>query len=241
MAGTTRARTVGCIAAGLLSTVLAWDSGTAAAETAPPGTLTLTSAVVRAVGEDGYSTTPAISGDGRYVAFYSEASNLVAGDTNATSDVFVRDLVAGTVERVSVADDESQAPRGGWSDPAISDDGRYVAFMAPDGLAPGVPSAENGWSRVYVRDRMAQTTELASRATDGTSALGVNPVLSADGRFVGFTSPSPGLVAGDDVYGSENLFVRDRTTGATTMVDVDTGGGLPDISGGYWRAPTARW
>lgn len=75
------------------------------------------------------SITPSISQSGRYVAFASAAPNLVAGDTNRTTDVFVRDNVAKTTERVSLSDDDAQSPS--FSDqPAISDDGRYVAFAA---------------------------------------------------------------------------------------------------------------
>jgi WD40-like Beta Propeller Repeat len=80
---------------------------------------------------------PSISADGRYVAFDSEATNLVKGDTNNTADVFVRDRLTGTTERVSVASDGAQANAGG-TEPGISGDGRFVAFVSvSDNLVPG--------------------------------------------------------------------------------------------------------
>lgn len=164
-----------------------------------------------------------ISDDGRYVAFESRASNLVPGDTNADWDVFVRDRIAGTTERVSVA--RSGAEVHGFSgQPSISSDGRYVAFSstAPD-LVPG---DSNGVGDVFVRDRWNGTTDLVSVATGGGQANqgAAGPVISGNGRFVAFTSFSTNLVP-RDTNGCADLFVRDLLAGTTERVNVATNGG----------------
>jgi Tol biopolymer transport system component len=101
---------------------------------------------------DNDSSAPSISADGRYVAFWSMASNLVAGDTNGTWDVFVRDRTAGTTERVSLDSSGAQA-NGPSYGPAISADGRWVAFQSfASNLVPG---DANGLYDVFVRDRLA--------------------------------------------------------------------------------------
>ncbi len=120
---------------------------------------------------DGNSTNPRVSADGRFVAFSSAASNLVAGDMNGGSDVFVRDRSNGTTERISVKQDGTQAACCSEA-PAISGNGRFVAFSStsPD---LGVPA---GSSDVLVRDRMLGTTQRV--------AQGTRPEVSADGRIV---------------------------------------------------------
>jgi Tol biopolymer transport system component len=167
---------------------------------------------------------PAISGDGRFVAFVSAATNLVPGDTNAQSDVFVHDRQTRTTERASVS---SAGIEGrGWSDrPAISADGRFVAFVsaAPD-LVPG---DTNGRANVFVHDRQTRTTERVSTGGAGTQADGESdsPAISADGRFVAFVSAATNLVPGD-TSGRAAVFVYDRQTRTTERVSVD-GAGTP--------------
>ena len=156
---------------------------------------------------NGDSASPAISADGRYVAFGSDASNLVPGDTNGTSDVFVRDLRSGTTQRVSVATDGTQA-NGDSDSPAISADGRYVAFASyASNLVPG---DTNGTADVFVRDLRSGTTRRVSVATDGTQANGDSgsPAISADGRYVAFESDASNLVPGDTNH-CVDVFVRD--------------------------------
>ncbi len=107
------------------------------------------------------STEPVLSGDGRFVAFSSDASNLVAGDTNGASDVFVRDNTTGAVERVSV---DSTATEGDDdpSSPSTSEDGRYVAFNS---LASNLVAGDTaGTADVFVHDRSTGTTERATYA-----------------------------------------------------------------------------
>jgi Tol biopolymer transport system component len=102
-----------------------------------------------------FSSSPSISADGRFVTFSSQAGNLVAGDTNRTADVFVRDRVTKVTRRVSLGPDGRQG-RGASGDPSISADGRYVAFSSD---APNlVPGDTNRRTDVFVRDRVAKVT-----------------------------------------------------------------------------------
>ena len=142
-----------------------------------------------------YSFYPSISADGRYVAFLSHATNLVTGDTNDQSDVFVRDRTAGTTQRVSIDPCEAQANREGYVPPAISPDGRYVAFTS------GFP---NHGGLTFLRDLQSQTTQ---RVEGG----GVS--LSADARYMAFDS-STGLTP-DDTNGMSDIFVHERPTVTT--------------------------
>ena len=171
---------------------------------------------------NGWSGAPSISADGRYVAFESSATNLVAGDTNSASDIFLRDRQTGTTIRVSVAADGSEADGSSWS-ASISADGRYVAFAsAATNLVPG---DTNGVADVFVRDLQSLTTERASVATDGHQGDFDSraPVLSADGRYVAFASEATNLVAGDTNLCSD-VFVRDRQLGTTIRASVATNG-----------------
>jgi len=162
------------------------------------------------------SAWQSISGDGRYVAFISWATNLVPGDTNGTNDIFVRDRLLGTTERVSVSSSGAQA-NDYSQEPSISANGRFVAF---DSAATNlVPAAVNGYQNVYVRDLRSGTTELVSVNSSGQPGNfgGGSPSISGDGRYVAFISDSYNLVAGDN-NGLTDFFVHDRLTGTTECV-----------------------
>jgi Tol biopolymer transport system component len=163
-----------------------------------------------------------ISGDGRYVAFSTRASNLVPGDSNGMEDVFVRDRQAGTTERVSVATGGYQG-NGESSVRAISADGRYVVFQSD--ATNLVPGDTNGKTDVFVRDRQTGTTERVSVATGGAqgNSWSYPRGISADGRYVVFGSSASNLVTGD-TNGQGDAFVRDRQTGTTERVSVSTAG-----------------
>ncbi len=166
------------------------------------------------------SDSPAISADGRFVAFYSDASNLVAGDTNGRSDVFVRDRLAGVTRRVSVgAGGQANSESFG---PAISADGRFVAFYS---YASNLVAGDtNGRSDVFVRDRLAGVTRRVSVGAGGqANSDSFGPAISADGRFVAFDSSASNLVVGD-TNGTFDVFVRDRLAGVTRRVSVGAGG-----------------
>ncbi len=172
---------------------------------------------------DEQSSEPAISAEGRYVAFRSEASNLVADDTNGTADVFVADRVSGETERVSISSSSAEA-NAESSQPAISADGRYVAFRsAASNLVFG---DSNAAADVFVRDRLTGETTRVSVSSSGGQANGQSsaPSISADGSFVAFASEASDVVSGDG-NGLADVFVRDRLTGQTTRVSVSSSGG----------------
>jgi len=171
---------------------------------------------------NGTNEYPHLSGDGRYVAFESTADNLVPGDTNQSRDVFVRDLVAGTIERVSI-DSSGLESAGNSFKPRISDDGRWVVFESVSSHL--VPGDENGWTDVFVRDRQAGTTVRASVNSSGREGnhVSMHPRISADGRYVLFASKADNLVS-DDTNFTWDVFLRDLQTGQTTRVSVGSGG-----------------
>jgi Tol biopolymer transport system component len=143
------------------------------------------------------SCWPDISVDGRYVAFVSLATNLVAGDTNGKADVFVHDRQTKATERVSIdsagleGNDDSSGP------PTISADGRFVVFAS---LASNLVAGDtNGTWDIFVRDRQSQTTQRVSVDSAGLQSNGncFHPSISADGQTVGFLSDATNLVALD--------------------------------------------
>jgi Tol biopolymer transport system component len=165
---------------------------------------------------------PALSGDGRVVAFDSSATNLVANDTNHAFDVFVRDRDGGETTRVSVGPGGAEAHGDSFS-ASISADGQLVAFesRAPDLIAP--PASGNG--DVFVHDRNSGVTTRVSVGPGGIAADGRSfaAAISADGRFVAFQSLADNLVAGD-TNAVGDVFVHDRVSGMITRASVDSDG-----------------
>lgn len=162
--------------------------------------------------------SPAMSGDGQVVAFYSNATNLVAADINGQPDVFVRVRNAGVTEIISVSSTGTQG-NGPSVSPSLSTDGRFVAFQS---LASNlVPGDTNGVSDIFVRDRVAQTTErVCGVQGNGSSSA---PAISADGNFVAFSSAATNLVPGD-TNNQLDIFVCNRGTGAIQRVSVSSNG-----------------
>ena len=193
-----------------------------------------------AVQGNGDSWGPSITPDGRYVAFTSEASNLVAHDTNASRDVFVRDRVAGTTTRVSVSGSGAQG-NGSSSWGVISADGRHVAFVS--GASDLVPGGDtNGAEDIFVRDLDTSVTERVSVAVSGAQSDGHSHdiAISRTGRYVAFSSAAANLVPGD-TNGAEDVFIRDRPAGTTTRASVGPGGVQADNdSGGAVLTPDGR-
>jgi Tol biopolymer transport system component len=243
------------------------------------GTTELVSESSRGVPSDGISIDPAISADGKYVVFTSDATNLVQGDTNQcfyglldeTSrpgdcpDIFVHNQETGLTERVSVSSIGEQADNQSYA-PAISADGRYVTFVSK---ARNLIANDSNWSGLFIRDRQTGITErilnapaakgqysitpdarfiaytglsngrysinvydrqtganeLVSVPRPGLSLNGdcINPVMSADGRFVAYTSSATTLVAGD-TNSRRDVFVHDRLTHVTERVSVSSAG-----------------
>jgi Tol biopolymer transport system component len=171
---------------------------------------------------DGESESVAVSADARFVAFASAALNLVPGTRTGRLDVFVRDRLSGTTERVSVDSSGAQASLASKL-AGISADGRYVCFVsaAPD-LVPG---DANGSDDVFLRDRTNGSTERVSLTAAGGEANGASPhaSLSGDGRVVAFGSNATNLVTGD-TNGRMDVFVRDLDNGTTVRASVDPQG-----------------
>jgi hypothetical protein len=179
------------------------------------GTTECLSFATQGSGGGGY---PSISGDGRFVAFYSGASDHVAGDTNFASDVFLRDRTNGTTERISVATGGGQG-NGESIDPSVSYDGRFVAFVTwASNLVAG---DTNNTVDILVRDRQLGTTERVSVSTLGAQGNDMSryPAISTDGRFVAFESGASTLVAGD-TNSNWDVFLHDRNaSGFTSSCD----------------------
>ncbi len=171
---------------------------------------------------NGSSSFNSISADGGYVAFVSEASNLVSGDTNGALDIFVRDRVTGHTERVSVSSDGTQANQESLAH-SISSDGRYIAFQS--GATNLVPNDTNQTLDIFVRDQQTNQTTLISLTSICTAANGPSYTVaaSADGRYVTFLSVASNLVPGD-TNETFDIFIRDRQTGQTSRASVTSDG-----------------
>jgi Tol biopolymer transport system component len=176
---------------------------------------------------NGLSVNPSVSVDGRYVAFESVASNLVANDTNNSSDIFVKDRQTNAVTRVSVKSDGTEAA-GDSNMPRITPDGRFVVFsskavlVADDTNTCGPPASPSPSCRdIYVHDMTTGETTRVSVASDGTQANNdsIDPAMSADGRYVVFASQASNLVSGD-TNGLQDIFLRDRMLGTTTRLSI---------------------
>lgn len=174
---------------------------------------------------NGASTLPAISANGRYVAFTSRAGNLVSGDTNGQLDIFVKDLVDGGIVRATLRGDGSEDPTNNdffGLRSTLNADGRYVVFTTTGGL---LPQDTNGQSDVYVRDLVSGTVDLVSsdsqdRIADFRSGFAA---ISADGRHVAFGSQAFNLVP-DDSNGFSDTFVKDRLTRRMVMASRGSNG-----------------
>ncbi len=171
---------------------------------------------------NGRSTYPAISGDGRFVAFRSEASSLVARDTNAQADIFVHDLASGTTKRVSINSTGGQS-NGASSRPTLNSDGRYVAFWSA--AANLVADDFNGRNDAFVHDLQSGETSRVSLDGNGQEGDGdsTSPSISGDGRLVAFRSDASNLVA-NDRNGFNDIFLRDRKHGSTVRVSLGLNG-----------------
>lgn len=174
---------------------------------------------------NGHSYNGRISADGRYVAFLSSASDLVANDTNNAIDVFLRDLQAGTTILVSRRNAGGGSGNSGSDEPVINADGRYVAFIS---FAMDLIANDDTFSRdVYLFDRVTGTNRLVSVNRFGTRpAAGDSyvPSISANGRYIAFESAATNLVANDLNGELTDVFVRDVVAGVTTLASLDCAG-----------------
>jgi Tol biopolymer transport system component len=180
------------------------------------------SAGAQAIGGQSFEAT--FSPDGRSIAFRSSATNLVAGDTNGVSDVFVKSLDTGVVTRISTDASGTQVFGESWS-ASFSPDGRYVAFSsAATNLVPG---DTNGVDDAFIKDLETGAVTRISTDSLGAQALGghtYNVSFSADGQSVVFESSATNLVSGD-TNTRYDIFIKNLTTGAVTRVSTDSSGG----------------
>ena len=181
----------------------------------------------------GDSGEPHITAGGRLVVFDSEAGNLVAGDTNVAQDVFVRDLVTDTTERVNLKEDGTQSD--GWAFwPDVSTDGRYVVYRT--GFGDQDPACPPGPAAIILTDRKSDTNECLSVTPTGEVANGYadQPSISADGRYVTFYStasnidPACGPPPAPPAFPPSQVYVRDLSTDTTTCESVDSVGSQAD-------------
>jgi Tol biopolymer transport system component len=168
------------------------------------------------------SWQPMISADGRSVVFTSWATNLVAEDSGANANIYIRDIPTGMITRASLFL-PSTAINGEALEPSISADGRFIAFTSA--ATNLVPNDTNQSTDIFLYDRDLGLTERVSLNSDGAQGLSdsIDPVISADGRFIVFSSTAPNLVNGD-TNGRADVFLRDRQEGTTVRVSANITG-----------------
>jgi TolB protein len=182
---------------------------------------------------DGLSFNPALSANGRFVAFASSSTNLVAGDDNSVPDVFVRGVRRGELRLVSTSIDGGPA-NGPSGSPSLSADGRWIAFVSYAGdLVPQGPP-KDGVARVYLRDLKTGEITLVSRGRSDvpSDSDSFDPCVSGNGRFVAFASYAGNLVGGDGNF-SGDVFVFDRRTKAIERISEAAAGGDAAADSGF--------
>jgi hypothetical protein len=175
-----------------------------------------------------------ISADGRYVVFVSDATNLVAGDTNGLRDVFLHDRNTGETTRVSISDGEAQELGPSFT-ASVSNNGNLVVFTSTaTNLVAG--DFNDTLSDIYLRNISAGTTQKISVGTNAVGASGFSEyaVISGDGQFVVYQSNASDLVTGQtDINQQADVYLRDLTTNTTTRVSMPTGGPAANGGGGF--------
>ena len=185
-------------------------------------TLELVSKNAAGIKGNGFSSYPSINGDGRYVAFYTQSSNLGAGDTDHTPDVFVYDRDTDTLDLVSK---NTAGVKGNSASlhPSISVDGRYVVFRTS---STNLDAADtDDITDIYVYDRDTDTLELVSKNAAGVkgNAMSAGAFVSANGRYVAFYTESTNLDASDSDEFAD-VYVHDRDAGVLELVSQSTAG-----------------
>lgn len=185
------------------------------------GAVTLVSVTASGTQANRNCHSPVLSGNGRYVVFESQSTNLVAG-SSGNHNIFMRDLQTGAIEQISVDSGEIQLV-GSSYDPSVSQDGSLVVFTLEDFSASSYPFP------IYLRDRTAGTSTIISRHTDGTIAnnQSFGSRLTPDGRYVAYWSDASNLVDSDNNFYSD-VFVRDLQNDVTTRVSLSSSDGETD-------------
>ena len=186
------------------------------------GSVTRVSTDSSGVQANSYSLSPVFSSDGTQVAFWSEASNLITGDTNGIGDVFVKNLRTGVMTRVSTDSSGAQGNNGS-SRPVFSSDGTQVAF--PSAASNLVEGDTNDATDIFVKNLSTGAVKRVSTNSSGAQVNGgsSSPVFSADGTQVTFASFASNLVVGD-TNNQTDIFVKNLTTGAVTRVNTGSSG-----------------
>ena len=180
--------------------------------------LSVNASGVQGLGNSDYGS---ITADGRFLVFWSEATNLVPGDSNSRDDIFWADIEAGTIGIASLAWNQALQAYGGSvsqvDQPGISEDGQLVVFSSR--ASNLVPNDTNNAIDIFVRDISSRTTERVSVGVGGAQITGdhsVAPTITADGRYVVFESGNIGLPGG--ASGGASIYVHDRLSGTTSRV-----------------------
>jgi Tol biopolymer transport system component len=184
-------------------------------------TTTLLSTTTQGTSANGASDRPAISADGRYVAFQSSATNLITTDTNGRSDIFLLDRQSGSLTRVNKGTGGAES-NADSEVPAISANGRFVAF---ESTSTNLVSGDSNLVRdIFVYDTLTAATVRVSVASNGTQGNGdsFRPQLSSDGRYVAFVSDSTVLAMGDS-NGVADIFLHDRDPDGNGLFDEGNG------------------
>ncbi|MFN2486952.1 MAG: TolB family protein, partial [Acidimicrobiia bacterium] len=201
---------------------------------ASQGELVRASAAASGTGANGASTDVLVSGDGRFLVFTSQASNLATGDSNGRPDIFRFDRLSGVITSVSVTVSGAflQATHGA---PVVSADGRFIAFWT-DGVFDSTDDTRS--ADVVVKDMDTGAVQRLSMAPDGSNKIGADRIgsvgslaISDDGRLGAFKSNATNLVAGDGEDQQPDIYLRDRNTGLTSLLSGEPTGG-PGPSGG---------
>nr|WP_319374457.1 Ig-like domain-containing protein [uncultured Methanobacterium sp.] len=171
---------------------------------------------------NGYSYEPSISADGRYIAFSSYANNLIDNNTNYYSDIFVRDRLLNTTERISISSTGEEG-NGDSYESFISSDGRYVTFTS---YASNLVSNDvNGFRDVFIRDRLLNVTQRLSVSSTGEAGNGdsYGSSISSDGCYVAFYSYASNLVE-NDTNGFCDIFVYNRNSKTIKLISIPFNG-----------------
>jgi Tol biopolymer transport system component len=175
---------------------------------------------INAEGENGnsHSQAPTLSANGRYIAFHSDANNLVPNDNNGFTDIFVYDRTLEHKTRISI---NSEGTEGNFVSyfPALSANGRYVAFQSD--ASNFMPEDDNQTTDIFIHDRDTKVTQIVSISSKGKqgNSSSSEPVISADGRTIAFHSYATNLVT-KDTNKRVDVFLHDLDTGETTRVSV---------------------
>jgi len=192
---------------------------------------------------DATSSAPQLSADGRFLVFTSRASNLTDGEYSNMEDVYVKDLLTGEVHRASetatggmAVDNDAWGSHGG----VVSADGRYVAFTSYANNL--VANDANGWSDIFLKDvQTGKVTRVSTNSADQQASGGYsyNASISADGRYVAFTSGAKNLVGGD-TNGAEDVFIKDLSTGIVTRVSTSSSGAQGNAGENWYGSHDAQ-